>query len=310
MDMTTIIIIAVGIGIVIFMLGGKEENVVEKRLSNIKNRVDKNNSEGKVKEDTSVSFLMSAVAGLAQSVKEKSKDTLLQKQLLSEAGLQCDDEALLKHTSKKILYAGVITVVAFVLLMGKSDPMMKIVTLLIGPILGFRFPDIVLKGKAKKRAEEVTYTLPDAIDLLSVCVEAGLGLDSALSRVAKEQQKNAPILATEFDKVTKEILAGIPRSDAFRNLIKRNGSQELRSFVSLLIQSDKLGTSISNSLRIYSDALRIKRRQKAEELAAKAGIKMSIPLVLFILPATFIVILAPAAISMFKMFTGANMNGP
>ena len=144
--------------------------------------------------------------------------------------------------------------------------------------------------------------------MLTVCVEAGLGLDSAISRVAQEQRNSAPILSQELERVSKEVLSGIPRSDAFRNLLKRNSSEELRSFVSLLIQSDKFGTSIAQSLRVYSETVRVKRRQKAEELASKAGVKMSIPLILFILPATFIVILAPAAISMISLFS--STGGP
>ncbi len=164
----------------------------------------------------------------------------------------------------------------------------------------------MLKSKSRFRSDEVTYSLPDALDLLTVCVEAGLGLDSAIARVAHEQKTSAPILSYEFQRVSKDILAGIPRSDAFRNLLKRNASPELRSFVGLLIQSDKLGTSIAQSLRVYSDALRIKRRQKAEELAAQAGVKMSLPLVLFILPATFVVILAPAAMSMIELMSAGG----
>lgn len=261
------------------------------------------------KEETDfIEFLWGSVTNLSKTLTSNTKAVLTQKQLLLESGLAYDDEAIIKHTKKKIRFAFILSALSvFLAFTGGSDPIMKILTLVIGPVLGFRYPDIKLKTLAKKRATEITYSLPDAIDLLTVCVEAGLGLDSAISRVAAEQKKSSPILSGEFDRVTKDILAGIPRTESFRNLIKRNGSQELRSFVGLLIQSDKLGTSIAQSLKVYSDALRVKRRQRAEQLAAQAGVKMSLPLVLFILPATFIVILAPAGISMYKMFTGGGL---
>jgi len=247
------------------------------------------------------------MGNIAKNIAEKSKNLVMQKQLLAEAGLASDDDAVLKHIQKKVTFTIGMTLLSLVMFFGGTAPaMIKMMLLLMGPLFGFKLPDMMLKSKSKNRADEVTYSLPDALDLLTVCVEAGLGLDSAISRVAHEQRNSAPILSFEFQRVSKDILAGIPRSDAFRNLLKRNASQELRSFVGLLIQSDKLGTSISQSLRVYSDALRIKRRQKAEELASKAGVKMSLPLVLFILPATFVVILAPAGISMYTLFTSAG----
>jgi len=254
-------------------------------------------------EDDSKDFLLSTFNNISKNIAEKSKNLVMQKQLLAEAGFASDDDAVLKHISKKLMFTGTTTIISFIIFFGGSGPIfIKMLLLIVGPLLGFKLPDIMLKSKSKHRANEVTYSLPDALDLLTICVEAGLGLDSAISRVSSEQSKSAPILAFEFQRVSKDILAGIPRAEAFRNLLKRNASQELRSFVGLLIQSDKLGTSISQSLRVYSDALRTKRRQKAEELSAKAGVKMSVPLVLFILPATFIVILAPAAISMMAAF--------
>lgn len=254
--------------------------------------------------EQSIEYLKKLVDRLAKQAITKSKDVLGQKQILTEAGMSSDDDTFLAHMSKKVLYAIICGSVAFFVAIAlPMAPMLKLVVMLLLPLLGFRFPDIQMKNLAKKRAEDVTYTLPDAIDLLSVCVEAGLGLDSALTRVAKEMELSAPTLASEFKRVGKDVVAGMSRADALRLLLKRNTSVELRSFVGLLIQSDKLGTSISQSLKVYADSLRTKRKQKAEQLAAKASIKMTIPLVLFILPATFIIILAPAVLSIIKTFT-------
>lgn len=313
MDPVTILITVVPIiGLIFFLLNDGEENDVKRRLTVVKDRQIKSKRENDATQDMdSASFIIKSARTIAKNIADKSKSIADQKELLSTAGLPNDDEAVIKHLTQKVVYTGAMVVLALVMLGGESDPMIKFGMLGLGPLIGFRFPDMKLRSMAKKRSEEVTYSLPDSLDLLSVCIEAGLGLDSALARVAKEQQLSAPILSYEFTRVTKDILAGVPRTDAFRNLIKRNGSVELRSFVSLLIQSDKLGTSISQSLKVYSDALRTKRRQKAEELAAKAGVKMSLPLVLFILPATFIVIMAPAVLKMVEIFTGGAMNsGP
>jgi len=308
MEFIIIPITVLAIGYLIHMLLDDKDDNIQRRLAEFSSGYDRRLKENSEEDDDSTDFLVKTINNLSKNIAEKSKNLVMQKQLLSEAGFAADDDAVLKHISKKIIFTSVFGVMSLVMFFGGSGPpAVKTLLLLIGPMLGFRFPDIMLKSKAKKRADEVTYSLPDSLDLLTVCVEAGLGLDSAISRVSHEQRNSAPILSSEFQKVSKEILAGIPRSEAFRNLLKRNGSIELKSFVGLLIQSDKLGTSISQSLRVYSDALRIKRRQKAEELASKAGVKMSLPLVLFVLPATFIVILAPAAISMISMFTSAKM---
>ncbi|OGI04703.1 MAG: hypothetical protein A2104_03570 [Candidatus Melainabacteria bacterium GWF2_32_7] len=308
MEIIIIPITILSIGYIIFMFFDDEgDSNVQRRLTEYSSGYERKDNKNAEDQDPT-DFLANSMGNIAKNIAEKSKNLVMQKQLLSEAGLASDDDAVLKHIQKKVTFTGGMTLLSLIMFFGgTSPPLVKTMLLIIGPLLGFKLPDMILKSKSKNRAEEVTYSLPDALDLLTVCVEAGLGLDSAISRVAHEQRNSAPILSYEFQRVSKDILAGVPRSEAFRNLLKRNASQELRSFVGLLIQSDKLGTSISQSLRVYSDALRIKRRQKAEELAAKAGVKMSLPLVLFILPATFIVILAPAGISMYKLFTASGV---
>lgn len=300
MDITTTIILVLIVGYGIYEFMQDDEDTISRRLI----QYSPAGFESQKNKDQSIEYVKTLIDKLAKQAISKSKDVLGQKQILTEAGLPSDDDTFLAHMSKKVLYAIICGSMAFfVAIVMPITPMMKLMFILLFPLFGFRFPDIQMKNLAKKRAEDVTYTLPDAIDLLSVCVEAGLGLDSALTRVAKEMELSAPTLANEFKRVGKDVVAGISRADALRALLKRNTSMELKSFVSLLIQSDKLGTSISQSLKVYAETLRNKRKQKAEQLAAKASIKMTIPLILFILPATFIIILAPAAISIYKTFT-------
>ena len=310
MEFISILILVGAVGYVLyeFLINDRNEDVIERLLQYSPAKLENREVKPKKDEEDSAEFIKHFIDTLSQKIVAKSKDVLAQKKLLVEAGMPADDDAYLNYVSKKLIYAGFGGIAGlFLAITMDASTLMKLMMIVMCPLTGFRLPDMNVKRIAKARAEAITYSLPDALDLLTICVEAGLGLDSAITRVATEQEQSAPVLAGEFKRVGKDILAGVPRSDAFRNLSKRVASPELRSFIGLLIQSDKLGTSIGQSLKVYSDAMRIKRRQKAEQLAAKASIKMTIPLVLFILPATFIVILAPAAISMIKMFTKGGL---
>ena len=162
--------------------------------------------------------------------------------------------------------------------------------------LAYVMPGIVLARKAKKRQHKIRLSLADALDLLVVSVEAGLGLDQALARVAQELSMAHPDLSSELRLVNLELLAGKARSEALRNLAERTGVDDLSSLVAMLVQTDKFGTSVANSLRVFSETLRTKRRQRAEEAAAKTGVKMVFPLVVCIFPSIWIVTIGPAAI--------------
>src|SRR5436190_7471605 len=162
--------------------------------------------------------------------------------------------------------------------------------------LAYILPAMVLARKAKKRQHRIRLSLADALDLLVVSVEAGLGLDQALARVAQELNFAHPDLSSELRLVNLELLAGKGRSEALRNLAERTGVDDLSSLVAMLVQTDKFGTSVAQSLRVFSDTLRTKRRQRAEEAAAKTGVKMVFPLVVCIFPAIWIVTIGPAAI--------------
>jgi tight adherence protein C len=167
--------------------------------------------------------------------------------------------------------------------------------------IGYVIPGFILARKARKRQHRIRLSLADALDLMVVSVEAGLGLDQALARVGQELEFAYPDLSNELRLVSLELLAGTGRSDALRNLATRTGVEDLSALVAMLVQTDKFGTSVANSLRVFSDTLRTKRRQRAEEAAAKTGVKMVFPLVVCIFPAVWIVTIGPAAIRFIKV---------
>jgi tight adherence protein C len=167
---------------------------------------------------------------------------------------------------------------------------------LAGVGVGYVLPGMALARLAKRRAHRIRLSLADALDLLVVSVEAGLGLDQALMRVGSELAFAYPDLSDELRLVNLELRAGKSRSEALRNLSDRTGVDDLSSLVTMLIQTDKFGTSVAQSLRVYSETLRTKRRQRAEEAAAKTGVKMVFPLVFCIFPAIWVVTIGPAAI--------------
>jgi tight adherence protein C len=173
-------------------------------------------------------------------------------------------------------------------------------TVAIG-ILGFYLPDIWLYLKSNSRKNKIIEGLPDALDLLGLCIEAGMGWDSAISRVAGELSMVNPVLSEELKLMNLELRSGKARIDALRNLALRTRSSEINNLVTLLIQTDQFGTSLVDAIRVYSDSYRTKRFQKAEEIAAKLPIKLIFPLGLFIFPSMFIVILGPAMIQIYNI---------
>jgi tight adherence protein C len=170
------------------------------------------------------------------------------------------------------------------------------------PLLGFYLPDIWLRQKTEKRQDKLLKALPDALDLMVVCVEAGMGMDETINRVAKESKLQSRELSDEFTLLGLELRAGKQRKDALRNLAERTNLEEVSNLVTLLIQADKFGTNIAETLRVYSESFRTERFQRAEEMAAKMPVKLIFPLILFIFPALFIVIIGPAIISIYRNF--------
>jgi tight adherence protein C len=165
---------------------------------------------------------------------------------------------------------------------------------------GYIGPSFMLEKRVKKRQTILRLALPDALDLMVIAVEAGLGLDQAINYVAAELRQAHPELTDEFQQVNLEIRAGKRRSDALKNLGERTGESELRKLTAILIQNDRFGTSIADSLRQHSDYLRVRRRQEAEERAAKVGVKLVFPIFFFILPAMMLVCAGPGVLGVVK----------
>jgi tight adherence protein C len=169
---------------------------------------------------------------------------------------------------------------------------------MIAFIAGFFLPPFFLKRRIKKRQRDLRWGLADALDLMVVSVEAGLGLNAAMMKVSSELKDVHPAVAMEFELANLEIRVGRERDEALRNLAERTGVDDLRSLVAMLIQTDKFGTSIAKGLRVFSDSLRTKRRQRAEQEAQKAAVKLLFPLACFLFPTLFIAILGPAALNL------------
>jgi tight adherence protein C len=202
------------------------------------------------------------------------------------------------------MFFGMRVLFAILMFFAFSSPVLghpNVAVALGGVGLGYVLPGMILARMAKRRAHRIQLSLADMLDLLVVSVEAGLGLDQALTRVGQELEFAYPELADELRLINLELRAGKPRAEALRNLADRTGVEDLSSLVTMLIQTDKFGTSVSQALRVYSDTLRTKRRQRAEEAAAKTGVKMVFPLVLCIFPAVWIVTIGPAAIKFIKI---------
>ncbi|HOT96173.1 MAG TPA: type II secretion system F family protein [bacterium] len=171
---------------------------------------------------------------------------------------------------------------------------------LLGAMIFYTTPDLVLNSQVKRRQHSIAGGLPDALDLMVICVEAGLGLNAAILRVGQDLALRCRPLSEELLRTTQDLRTGISRESALRAMSQRNQVEDLKILVGALVLADKLGTSIADTLRCQADSLRTRIKQKAEEQAAKAGVKMLLPLVLFILPALFIILLGPAALMMLE----------
>jgi tight adherence protein C len=204
------------------------------------------------------------------------------------------------------MVAGGLAGIGIVMLAG-TGPTSMLVMASYGALLGFLFPRWYLSRAISRRKSELQRALPDALDLLVVCVEAGLGLSQSLRRVADEIGAVSPALRQELTTVNLEIRAGAPRLEALKNLGERTDMDDLRALAAMLAQTERFGTPVADALRANSESLRIKRRQRAEEAAAKTTIKLLFPLVLFIFPPLYVVILGPAILQMINTLNAGGM---
>jgi tight adherence protein C len=179
-------------------------------------------------------------------------------------------------------------------------PQETLIWVAVALLVGFFVPMMVVRYKQAKRQQAITLALPDALDLLVICVEAGQGLNAALLRVGRETELQAKELAEELRQINNEMRAGITRVNALKNFAMRTGVDDVRALVAVMVQSDRFGTSVAQALRTHAESLRIRRRQRAEEAARKAPVKLVFPLVFCIFPELLVVILAPGMLALFR----------
>jgi len=246
--------------------------------------------------NTVVTFLQTIGSRMPSSDQEVAT---LKGQLI-RAGFRSDSAAPVFY-GIRILTTLTLLVLSFVMLAKMpSTPMMKVALLASGTMAGWILPKFFLEKKVKKRQEVLKLSLPDMLDMLVVSVEAGLGLDQAIQHVARELSLSHPQLSEEISLVTLEMRAGKRRADALRNFAERTGEPEIGKLVAILIQNDRFGTSMGESLRNHSDFMRTRRRQEAEERAGKVGVKLVFPIFFCILPSMLIVAAGPALLQVFK----------
>ena len=178
-----------------------------------------------------------------------------------------------------------------------------------GAIVGFLLPGLVVSRKIANRKKQIQNGLPDALDLLIISLEAGLALDQAILKCSEELEVSYPALAHELQMVNIETRAGKPRLEALKNFSRRTQVDDVRALVTMLVQTDRFGTSVAQALRTHAEESRVKRRQRAEEKAAKLSVKLIFPLVFFLLPAFFVVVIGPAAIKFIEFFSNMELGG-
>ena len=238
------------------------------------------------------------LGGVGKLIPPSTKTLSHTRRLMVRAGYRRPESAMAMRGVKLLLPLGLLSLVYFTGFYLQNP----FFILAFAAALGYLLPEFWLTSRVRKRQHRIRLALPDALDLLVVCVEAGLALDQALLRVSQELRIAHSDLCEELDLVNAEMRVGKTRIDALRELALRTGVEDIKALVAMLIQTDRFGTSVAQSLRVHSDDLRMKRRQRAEEAAAKTTVKMVPPLVFFIFPALFVVILGPAVISVVRQF--------
>jgi len=243
---------------------------------------------------------------LGEMIPRSPEEMSRQEMRLAQAGIRRRDAPLLLYGVKFALAIALFFIFATIPLV-RANPILLI---LLPLLMGAMIPDLIISRMIKRRKDILQRALPDALDLAVVSVEAGLGLDQSLVRIGQELRVVYPALSDELNLYSLEVNAGKKRADALRNLGQRTNLDDIKSFVTVLIQTDRFGTSVSQSLRVFADSMRTKRRQRAEEHAAQMNIKMIAPLVFFIFPAIFVVVLGPAVIEIIRYLLPSMTGTP
>lgn len=220
------------------------------------------------------------------------------RQKLNEAGFRSEGAIAMLNSIKLMSALGCFALAGGVTLILKGFTIWTLVTPLVVAGAGLMLPEFVVGFIASKRKQQIFLGLPDALDLMVVCVEAGLGMDQALRKVSEELNKTSPAVCHEFRVCNHQLQMGSTREKVLTELGERNGVEDLKTLASIMIQVDRFGTSIGKALRVQSEAMRTRRRQIAEEKASKTAVKLIFPLVLFIFPGIFVILVGPAAITM------------
>lgn len=226
----------------------------------------------------------------------------LQKQLM-QAGIRSSSAPLTYRALQIISMAAFPAMVAVGCALLQRPINTAVLFILMAFVIGFFLPRYILRRMIRSRQQQIRWGLADALDLMVISIEAGLGLNAAMMKVAAELKEAHPDVSEEFELANLEIRVGRDREEALRNLADRTGVDDLRSLVAMLIQTDKFGTSIARAIRAFSDSLRVKRRQRAEQAAQKAAVKLLLPLACFLFPTLFIAILGPAALQLMDTFS-------
>jgi tight adherence protein C len=243
----------------------------------------------------SVLYLISLVPGGEEWLRDTEKE-------LAQAGIRNRD-ALARYAIGHILFFALMIGGMLYLQRGNSGAQLFGGMVAAG-LLGYLLPQQVLHRLVARYRQKLQEALPDTIDLLGIVLGTGLSLDQAMLRVSEEMQFIYPQLASEFYTVVMQVKAGQDRSKAFQQLVRRTGIEDIRSLAAMIVQSERFGTSLSQSLKVYADSLRTRRRLRSEAAVAKAGIKMLFPIILFILPALFVVTLVPGVLSVLRDLRG------
>jgi tight adherence protein C len=254
------------------------------------------------KQDSAMSRMLAmaspALAAPLQSSNVKEQGKLKQK--LDEAGFRTENApAIFLSVKVAMLVVGLFFSGAGVALFAEMSQKNIMIAVAVTGVM-FYIPEVVLYFIGKGRKEQIFLGLPDALDLMVVCVEAGLGLDQALRKVAEEMKRSYKIISDEFGLANFQMQVGKLRSDVLHDLGSRTGVDDLRQLAAILIQADKFGSSVAQALRVQSESMRTRRRQLAEEKAAKTAVKLIFPLVIFIFPGIFVILVGPAAITMIR----------
>lgn len=219
------------------------------------------------------------------------------------AGFRNEDAPKIYFAAKTLLALLLPAIVWLVLALRAApiDDSLRMALLVFAAAIGYYLPNLILERLVFLRQRAIFEAFPDAADLMLICVEAGLGLDAALARVAEEMKLKSEVLAEELQIVNLEMRAGSTREKSLQNLAARTGVEEVGTFATMLVQADRFGTSIGDALRVFSDEMRTRRRFRAEELAAKIPLKLLFPLVFFIFPSLLLVLLGPAFIQVYRI---------